>query len=199
METPMFSSDRVTITLSNEEALRTLMLSLARGVRRQRAGVPPAPPSECPRCLAPIDIAVSREPASRLGADDWDELYYFKCERCGFAGQRAVGWPKDKGLSLSDYLWGPHADLGEEYRGSWDAQRRARERETRLDYNPWYELQNLTEEHHLNIGGVLDEARLAGLFEHTGDVTEPEFEALKTAFALLDGKHGSDEKEGDES
>lgn len=199
METPMFSSDRVTINLSHEEALRTLMLSFARGLRRQRAGVPPAPPSECPHCLAPIDLAVSREPCSPPGADDWDELYYFKCGRCGFAGQRSVGWPKDKGISLSDYLWGPHADLDEEYRGSWDAQRRVREREPRFSGDAWGQIYALAEEHHLDVGRVLDEARLVGLFEYIGDVTEPELKALKTAFAILDGAHGSDEEEGDES
>lgn len=199
MEAPMFlDDDRVTIDLSHEEALQILMLSAARALRRQRAGVQPNLPGECPLCLAPVAVVLTRECGSGTSADDWEEVYCFQCKRCGSIGNSTVGWPKNRGLSLTDYLWGPHADLDEEYRGNWDAQRRARENEPLLGHNAWDEIYELALEHHLDVGSILAGARLVGLFEDSGHMTVPEFEALENAFAILDGECGLDE-EGDAS
>ena len=137
MDEMFINDDRVTINLSHEEALGALMLSIARGLRRRRARVQPGLPGECPRCLAPLEIALRRELGSEPGADDWKEVYIYHCNRCGLTEQGVGGWPKNSGLSLSDFLFGPYADLGEEEAGSWDAQRRAREAEPRLDYDAW--------------------------------------------------------------
>jgi hypothetical protein len=188
------NDDRTTITLRREELLRAIILSVARGLRRQRAGVQPELPAACPMCLGPITAELHRSLVDKTG--DWYEAYVFECERCGFGDGGPVKWPEHDGLSLRQYLWGPLVDVIGTEAGSWDAQRLARQLEERPRFDPLNVIYELAREARIDVGVVITEARMAGLIEDIEDMTEPELEGIKTAFAILDGGSGSDE-EGD--
>jgi hypothetical protein len=177
--------DRTTVTLRREEVLRAVMLSVARGLRRQRAGVQPELPAECPMCLGAITAELRRYPTSNE-AGEWHESYIYECERCGLGGTVPVRWPEHKGLSLQQYLWGPLADVGEPEPGSWDAQRHARQQEPRPDFDPMRAINQLAREYRIDVDVVLTEARMAGLIEDWDDITEPEFRRIEHALGLLE-------------
>jgi hypothetical protein len=178
------NDDRTTVTLRREEVLRAVMLSVARGLRRQRADVQPELPAECPMCLGAITAELFRYPADQVR--DWHECYIFECERCGFGGTEPVVWPEDRGLSLRQYLWGPLVDVDGTEAGSWDAQRYARKHEERPDFDPLRAIHQLAREQRIDVGVVLTEAWMAGLIEDTGDITMPEFRRTEHALSLLE-------------